>query len=153
MVVAAFMDFTCPFCRDLVPVFDSLSAEFPGEVAIEFHHFPLHGHEFTIPSAIASECAQRQGRFAAMYRTLYSQMEAIGSRPWKALAVEAGLPDLDSFEECIHLPPEAFDRIAAGRELGERIGVTGTPKVWVNGEFFPGRSLAAFRKKAKDLGL
>ncbi len=153
MVVAAFMDFSCPFCRDLVPVFDSLTAEFPGEVAIEYHYFPLHGHEFAIPTAIASECAQRQGRFAAMYHTLYSQMEAVGSKPWNALAVDAGIPDLGAFEECIQLPVDAFDRIVAGRELGESIGVTGTPKIWVNGKLFPERSLAAFRKRAKELGL
>ena len=30
MVVAAFMDFTCPFCRDLVPVFDSTQRRVPG---------------------------------------------------------------------------------------------------------------------------
>ena len=88
-----------------------------------------------------------------MYRTLYSQMEAVGSKPWNALAIDAGIPDLNAFEKCIRLPYEAFDRIAAGRELGESIGVTGTPKVWVNGELFPGRSLAAFRKRAKELGL
>ncbi len=153
MVVAAFMDFTCPFCRDLVSVFDSLIVEFPREVAIEYHHFPLYGHEFTIPSAIASECAQRQGRFAAMYHTLYSQMEAVGSKPWNGFAADAGIPDLNAFDQCIQLPKEAFGRIVAGRKLGESIGVTGTPKLWVNGEFFAGRDLAALRKRAKELGL
>ena len=49
MVVAAFMDFSCSYCKALLPVLDSLSAEFPGDVVIEFHYFPLKGREFQHP--------------------------------------------------------------------------------------------------------
>lgn len=153
MTVATFTDFTCPFCRDLVPVIDSLAAEYPEDVAIEHHHYPLNMHEFAVPGAIAAECAHRQDKFAQMYHTLFFQMDSIGSKAWEGFAKDAGLPDLLGFEQCIQSPPEAFPRIAAGRALGARIGVTGTPSVWVNGEFFYGRTLEAFRERARKLGL
>jgi protein-disulfide isomerase len=154
MVVTVFSDFCCPFCRDLVPVLDSLRAEFPDDVAIEHHHFPLNRHEFAVPSAVAAECADQQGVFPAFYRMLFSQMDSIGSKAWGAFAAEAGVLDLPAFEECIQAPPDDFPRIAAGRALGERISVRSVPSVWVNGEaFLEQRILAAFLTKARELGL
>ena len=85
LVIASFMDFTCPFCRNLVPVFDSLRAEFGREVAVDFHHFPLYGHRFAGPAAAAADCAHRQGRFAEMYHTLFSQVDSFGSKTWGPL--------------------------------------------------------------------
>jgi protein-disulfide isomerase len=153
MVVAVFLDFTCPHCRHLVSLLDSLSSEFPGEVAVEFHHFPLRGRDLAVPSAIAAECAHRQGRFSGTYHTLFSKMDSIGSKDWTSLAADAGVSDLAAFEACIQSPPDSFPRIAAGRVLGESIGVKGTPSVWVNGESFQIRTLGAFQAKADELGL
>lgn len=154
MVIATFSDFSCPFCRDLVPVLDSLGAEYPGKVAIEHHHFPLKRHEFAVPSAIAAECADRQGRFDEMYYTLFLQMDSIGLKSWDGLAADAGIPDMTRFQQCIRSSEEGFPRIAAGRSLGARIGVRSTPTIWINGQLFQGeRSLAALRRRAKELGL
>ena len=154
MVVATFMDFQCPYCRDLVPVLDSLRSEFPGKVVIEHHHFLLKSHELAVPSAIAAECAARQRKFAEMYHTLFSQMDSIGSKAWGALAADAGVPDIPGFERCIQSPQDAFPRIAAGHALGASVGIRGTPSVWINGELFQEmRNLAAFRRKAEEMGL
>lgn len=153
MVVAVFMDFGCVYCKDLVPVLDSLTVEFPGRVAIQFHHFPLTGHRFAAPAAIAAECSQRQGRFSEMYHALFSQMDSIGFRSWEAFAADAGIPDSHGFQECIQLPREAFGRVTASVALGRKIGVRGTPKVWINGQLFHGRTFDAFRKRAKELSL
>jgi protein-disulfide isomerase len=153
MVVAVFLDFTCPHCRHLVSLLDSLSSEYPGQVAVEVHHFPLRGRELAVPSAIAAECAHDQGRFSGMYHTLFSQMDSIGSKGWASMARDAGVSNLALFEACIQSPADSFPRIAAGRVLGESIGVRGTPSVWVNGESFQTRALGAFKAKADELGL
>jgi protein-disulfide isomerase len=153
MVVATFMDFTCPFCRDLVPVLDSLRTEFGERVAIEFHFFPLFGHQHAGPAAAAADCAHDQGFFYEMYHALFTQADSFGTKPWGVLATEAGVPDVEKFGKCIRKSPKTFDRIYAGKELGRRIGVNGTPEVWVNGQLFLGRNLAAFRDRARELGL
>ena len=70
-----------------------------------------------------------------------------------AFAADAGVQDIPGFEECIQEPPATFARITAGRALGQRIGVNGTPEVWVNGELFLGRTVEAFREKARELRL
>jgi protein-disulfide isomerase len=153
MVVATFIDLTCPFCRTLAPVLDSVLTEFEGDAALEFHHFPLRSHEFALPAAIAAECAERQGRFIQMYHTLYALSDSVGKKPWGALAAEAGVDDIPAFEACTQLPADAFDRIGDGLALAGRIGVIATPTVYVNGTLLNGRSVAAFRGMAEELGV
>jgi len=152
MVVTEFVDFTCPFCRDLVPVLDSLRHRYTDQVALVILHFPLD-REHSIPAAIVAECAGRQGRFGAMYRSLFAQMESFGTRHWKDFAADGEIPDTAEFNQCIGLPVDSFPAVSRGREVGERNGVVGTPAVWVNGRPYSGRNLAAFIAAAEDLGL
>lgn len=150
MEITVFQDFTCPYCRDVASVLDSLRWEYPADVAIIFQHYPLRSGVST-EAAVAAECAAIQGAFWNMYRVLYSQLDSIGSREWKDFATDADLPDPDEFLQCLQLPVDSFTTILAGRELGKQAGVTGTPTVWVNGGRFRGRSLADFRQTAATL--
>jgi len=142
-VVSAFMDFTCAHCRDAVFILDSLRALLPDQVKVVFHPFPLYGHHLTIERAIAAECADQQGRFEEMVRVLYGRMETIGEIPWANLANEAGIPDYGAFEECTNQSFRAFPRILASRNLGDSLGVPGTPTLFVNGRSVTDWSLGA----------
>ena len=153
MVVTEFMDFTCPFCAMVSPVVDSLLSRYPSEVALVFQHFPLNGRSLSLPSAVAAECAERQDRFRPMYQLLFAQQDSLGTKDWVSFASEAGVPDLAAFEECVKLPADSFTRIGAGRELGLRRDVTGTPTLFVNGRRFGGRSLEEFAEVAERLGI
>lgn len=152
MIVTEFMDFTCPFCAMVVPAVDSLLARYPADVALIFQHFPL-GRPLSVPSAVATECAARQDKFKPMYQLLFAQQESLGSKDWVTFADEAGVPDLAAFQECVALPADSFPRIDAGRGLGLRRNVTGTPTLYVNGRRFGGRSFEELQEAAEKLGL
>lgn len=152
MVVTEFMDFTCPFCAMVAPSIDSLLWHYPADVALVFQHFPL-GRPFSLPSAVATECADRQGKFKLMYQLLFAQQELLGSKDWVTFAEEARIPDLEAFEACVKQPVDSFPRINAGRDLALRRNVTGTPTVYVNGRRFGGRSFEEFQEVAEKLGL
>ena len=153
MRIAVFMDFTCPHCRELAAVLNSLQARFSGDlVSIQFLHFPLPGRQGALPMAIAAECAHQQGRFRHMYRFL-SNSERKGTLAGADLAAVTGIPEVSRFVDCTQRPIEMFPRIAAGVKLGQRLAINGTPEVWVNGELFLGRTLSAFLHKAEDLGI
>jgi len=133
IVITEFMDFQCPFCAALAPKLDSILEAHPQKIAVVFQHFPLPSHQYAIPAAVASECADRQGRFWPMYRSLLNGQRKYGSVEWEAFAEEAGVPDQDAFAACILLPPDSFPRINHGIEVGQRAGVRATPTIWVNG--------------------
>ena len=153
MVVTEFMDFTCPFCAMVVPAVDSLLAHYPAEVALVFQHFPLENRSLSLPSAVAAECAERQGKFPPMYRLLFAQQESLGSKDWMTFAEEAGIPDRAAFEACVKLPADSFPRIDAGRNLGLRRNIGGTPTLFVNGRRFDARSFEELQEVAEKLGL
>lgn len=133
VVITEFMDLQCPFCARLVPVVDSIMHEYPDEVAVVVQHFPLGGHPQAIPAAIATECADLQGRFDQMFRSILLHRDSLGIKAWRRFAEDAAIPDVRSFEACITRPVDSFPRIEAGSDLGGRTGVRGTPTVWVNG--------------------
>lgn len=150
MVITGFMDFTCPYCQQLAPVIDSLMTVHPNDVAFVFQHFPL-GRPQSAPAAIAAECAERQGRFSQVYGLIYERLDPAAETPWLEVAEAAGVPHLDEFSSCITLPQEEFPRIEAGRSLGERIGIRGTPTIWINGEVLAIRTLSAFESKLAEI--
>jgi protein-disulfide isomerase len=150
LVVTTFVDFTCAYCRALAPVLDSLRLEQGDRLAIVFHHYPL-GRVLSMPSAIAGECACRQGRFGEVAQVLYDEVAAPGPRPpdwapdWAAIAARGGVSYVAEFLECIELPEDSFPRIGKGKEVGRRAGVRGTPTVWVNGTPTDVRDFAGFQ--------
>ena len=88
-----------------------------------------------------------------MYQLFFAQQESLGSKDWVTFAEEAGIADLAAFEACMELPANSFPRIDAGRDIGSRRGVTGTPTIYVNGRRFGGRSFEEFREVAEQFGL
>lgn len=136
LVLVEFNDFECPFCaRFASDVVAPLLAV--GNAALVVQHYPLGNHRFAVPAAIASECADRQGRFPEMYHQLFANRQLLGVSEWRDIAKAAGVPDLEAFDHCRKLPADSFPRIAAGKALGARIGVRGTPAVVLDGKLLP----------------
>jgi protein-disulfide isomerase len=147
VTIIELMDFECPFCGRLAVATDSLLREYPEDVAVVVHHFPLPNHKFARRSAVASECAQAQGAFKPFYTLLFANQDSIGIRDWKAFARDAGVADLKAFEECRTLRT-TFPRIDEGIRLGLRLEVRGTPTVLINGWLLPNPPRLALLRKS-----
>lgn len=150
-IVTTFIDFTCPYCRALAPVLDSLEADQGDRLAIVFHHYPL-SRTWSIPSAIAAECAYRQGRFREVAPVLYDAVADLREAPpdWTSVAEQGGIPHVREFLACIELPEDSFPRIDTGKRVGRRTGVRATPTVWVNGTPTEVRDLDGFKSLLED---
>jgi len=133
-VITVFVDFTCPFCRELSSTIDSLASAQGARLGVVYHHYPLN-RDLSLPGAVAAECAARQGRFAEALRPVYDAVQSAtgGSVDWGVVVGSAGIPDAEEYVACISFPPDSFPRIAAGKRIGVESGVRGTPTIWVNG--------------------
>jgi protein-disulfide isomerase len=145
------MDFTCPYCAQLASVLDSTMSDFPETVAVEFHYFPLSARGNSGLSAVVAECAAAQGRFPEMYRALLAQTDSLDLKSWMAFAREVGVALEERFAACISRPVDSFPRILADKALGQRVGVRGTPAVWINGRVSLDRDRSAFFRTIRDL--
>lgn len=137
VTVVVFSDYQCPVCLRMDRELRRLSKEHPADLRVVWRHFPLTGHPYARPAAIAAECAGLQHRFAQYHEDLFDHASQLGKLPWANLAVNSGLPDTVAFNRCVRDSSvvSVVDRdIAAGNELG----VFGTPTVLVDNEEYVG---------------
>jgi hypothetical protein len=97
-----------------------------------FVHFPLPIHRFAVQAAQATECASLKGRFLNFIDAVYRKQDSLGLKSWGSYALEAGIVDTAAIARCAH-DSTPFKRVEAGRELGLRWQILGTPTVIING--------------------
>ena len=136
-----FNDFQCPACANFATqVTPFLKAELvdAGKLHLVYHDFPLvrvHPHAFI--AARAARCAGEQGKYWEYYSMLFGQQMQWSSRP------RAPLSDFEDYAAGVGLDREAFgaclrsdryaDVVTANMQLGEQLGVDGTPALILNG--------------------
>ena len=142
-VIREFSDFQCPFCARfnnsaLPQIKEQLLTR--GDVRFEFHHFPLVSiHPNAFPSAEAAECvtaANNPEAFWDYHDALFARQQAwsnLGESTayFIRLAQDVGL-SIDGVEQCMSDRQFAAD-VQASFDAATRLGIRGTPTVYVNG--------------------
>ncbi len=129
--IVEFSDFQCPFCERARADIGKVVAAFPNDVAFYFLQFPLDMHPNAHIAAIASECANRQGKFWEMHDKLFDNQQSLSPESIEQFAQQVGL-DMEKYKACKD-DPEVAQRVAADQAQGEGAGVEGTPSFFVNG--------------------
>lgn len=112
-----------------------------GKVRFEYHHYivvdSIVGGNESQRAAEASECANEQGEFWNYHKMLFANWNGEGEgafvdRRLKVFAETLGL-DTQKFNQCFDSARHA-GKVRADTRLGQSLGVTGTPTVFVNGQ-------------------
>jgi protein-disulfide isomerase len=150
VTVIEFSDYQCPFCARNEPLIAEFLKEYPDKVRFVFKHFPLVSiHQNAMPAAKAAAAAQKQGKFWEMHEKLFANQRALGNEQIKQYAQEIGL-DLAKFETDMN-SPEVQKQIQDDMALATKVGVRGTPTVFVNGKLLQNRSLDGFKQIADPI--
>lgn len=157
VVVTEFSDFECPYCRQMQPDVQRLKAEYQNKIKWVFRNFPLDFHLQAMPSHIAAACAGRQNK----YFEFQSRVFAI---PYNGRSLDMSQNKLDSIAQSIGLNMQNYrscvlDRdgairaeIEADVRYGQKIGVRGTPTIFINGVLYQKeRSYEAMREEIEKL--
>ena len=137
MVVVAYQDFLCSYCRRLREVLKRLREALGDRLVYVFRPFPNEGaHPGAELLVRAAEAASEQGRFWEMHDRLFEREPPIDASDALGIARAIGL-DLERFERDIE--SEAV-RARVEQELADarRDGVTGTPTLFVDGVRYDG---------------
>lgn len=132
-VVVEFVDYECPFCRQVASSVAMETAN--GGVTVVVRHLPLDVvHPHARSAARAAVCAERHGVFAAVHERLLAGDEW-KTDDWGAWAGSLGIVGAPAFGQCVR--DGALDlRIDEDARLAERIGVKTVPTfVTRNGVF------------------
>jgi protein-disulfide isomerase len=131
VTIVEFSDFQCPYCARETVIINKLRDLYPKDLRIEFRSFPLVQHSAARGAAEAAVCAHEQGKFWEYHDVLFANSRALGLDDLKRYASDVNL-DLNAFASCL-----ASDRpknaVETSMALGQKLGVEGTPAVYVNG--------------------
>lgn len=131
ITIVEFSDFECPYCSQAVPGIKALLDAYPNDVKIYFMHYPLSFHQAAMPSAIAAQCANTQGKFWEFHDELFANQRSLGPQLFEQTAQKVGM-DVGKFKTCLD-DPATKEFVAADMSQGEAAGVEGTPSFYVNG--------------------
>ncbi len=137
VVVVAYEDYFCPYCRRLQQVYRRLREAVGDRLVYVFRHFPNErAHPGATLASRASEAAARQGRFFQMHDRLFAREPPIVADDLVQLARELDL-DVERFERDL-ADPELAARVEEDVADGRGNGVTGTPTLFVDGLRYDG---------------
>jgi len=134
VTVVVFADFECPHCRSEAPMLKQTVDQYRGRAKLVFKHFPLPSHARAKPAAVATMAAHAQGKFWEFSALVFENQTALEDADLMVYARRAGL-DVGRFE-ADYKAQVGKDVVEADRVEGDKIDISGTPAVFVNGRYF-----------------
>lgn len=124
-------DFECPYCSMTLPIVDRLLSEFKSKICFVYRHFPLSRiHPLAELAALASEAADRQGKFWPMHHLLFDDQDMLSAEHINELAETLRL-DLDRFQQDLK-STELHEHLRRDFMGGIRSSVNSTPTFYLN---------------------
>jgi len=141
ITIVEFSDFECGYCARNHVILEQLVERRPDLVRVVYRHFPLDAtcnegvetsvHQRACRAAEAAECAARQGKFQEMAKSLFANQQRLFEGYLFTLAERAGV-DVEAFRACM-ADPTVRDAVMADSRAGNKLGLTSTPTLYING--------------------
>lgn len=132
VTIVEFTDFECPSCARQHPVLERIVSEFGDRLRLVVRDFPLSQHGNARKAAEAAEAAREQGKYWEYASVLFRNQSALGVDKLKQYASEIGL-DRARFDASLDSGKFA-EKIQRDLIDGRKLGVNGTPALYVNGK-------------------
>jgi len=140
VTLVEFSDFQCPYCQASAPTLKLVAQKFGDKVQIIYRQYPIPSlHPFAFKAAEASLCANDQGKFWQMHDAMFADQKKLTVSDLKATARTLGM-DGKKFDACLDAGRHV-EQVQNDQREGERIGVTGTPAMYINGRYVEGGSV------------
>ena len=134
-----------------MPQLEQLLEKYPTELRVVFKNFPIRSHKYAFTSAMAALAAGQQGKFWEFHDELFKNYNRLNDQKIQEIVKKLNL-DQTKFDENKKNTVET-ERIRQDYEEGIRLGVRGTPTVFINGKKIKNRSMknmeAAIEKELK----
>jgi len=131
-----------------MPIFEQVLDTYPDNVKVVFKHFPLSNHNQALPAALAAMAAAEQGKFWEYHDELFRNQNSLNSEKYLEIAQKLGL-DLKKFSLDM-MRPSLRQKIEQDVAEAHKVGVTGTPTIFINGRKLKNRDFTAISKLIDD---
>ncbi len=131
-VIVVFSDFQCPFCKDIAQVLDQLRKELPTKLRIVFKHLPMLSlHRYAREAATASQIVFLEAGTDAFFRFhdhAFAHQREIDTDTLLRWVRDEGV----RAEAIAARAKEAEDRVSLDFAQANKLGIHGTPHLYVN---------------------
>lgn len=151
LTIVEFADYQCPHCRAAKEPIDKILKKYDGKVRLVFIDFPINPSGISLKVAEGSVCAEQQGKYWEFHDLAFEKQKELtdmGQDAPKKLAAQLKL-DAKKFEDCLKTDAPA-ERVKKARAEGERVGVSGTPAIYLNGRRVRSYEEAEFEAAIKE---
>jgi protein-disulfide isomerase len=132
VTIVEFSDFECPYCSRLAKTIKKVAEDYSDSVRLVFRQFPLQRiHPNAQKAAEAALCAADQGKFWEMHDLMFEDQKKLQVDDLKEKAESIGLQK-EEFAQCLETAKHA-EAIKTDLYDGVRVGVSGTPSMFING--------------------
>jgi protein-disulfide isomerase len=119
--------------------------QYPNDVKVVFKNFPLTRiHKFALNASLAALAANQQGKFLEYHSILFENFNKLNDAKFDEIAKDVGL-DMEQFKKDIK-NPALIALVQRDLQDGVKVGVSGTPAIFVNGRKLQQRSLPGFKQ-------
>jgi protein-disulfide isomerase len=132
VTLVEFTDYQCPTCAKTQPILEQLISEYGERIRLVVRDFPLQMHADARKAAEAAEAAREQGKYWDFTAILFRNQSKLGVDSLKQYASVLGL-DRAKFDSALDTGKFA-GKVDRDVSDGQRLGVTGTPTIFVNGK-------------------
>jgi protein-disulfide isomerase len=148
ITIVEFSDFECPYCAKAVGEISAIMAAYPNDVKLVFKQFPLDMHPHALIAAEAALAANDQGKFWEMHDVLFANARRLSQESIFALAKGIGL-DMMRFTR--DMESGRFRKVVeADVAEGDKLGVYGTPSLFIDGKPYHGPVMLSILKPVLD---
>lgn len=148
VTIVEFSDFQCPYCSRLQPTLREVLKAYPKEVKLVFKDFPLSFHKQAKNAAKAARAAGEQGKYWEMHDLIFEKYNKLTDDSFKGFAEQL---QLDTARFMADFNSTKYDKlIQEDMSLGQRVGVRGTPTLFLNGKRMSRRSFNDFKESIDE---
>jgi protein-disulfide isomerase len=115
-----------------VPQLEQLLKKYPAKVKLVFKNFPIRSHKYAVKAAVAALAAEPLGKFWEFHDMLFSNYNRLNDQKIQEIVDLLSLDEIKFKEQ--QKNPNITKRIRQDYEEGIRLGVRGTPTLFINGK-------------------
>ncbi len=136
VTIVEFSDFQCPYCARGENSITQVLEKYGDKVRVVYRDYPLSFHKNAEISAMASECAEEQGKFWEMHGAMFANQQKLAAPDLIETAAGIGL-NREEFKACLESGKYRAE-VQKDFQEGASYGVTGTPAFFINGVMLSG---------------
>jgi protein-disulfide isomerase len=131
VVVNIFSDFQCPVCKRSADPIKQLVLDYPDKVKVVFRNNALRIHPRAEAAAVAALAAGKQGKFWQYHDRVFDAQRALDDASLRQIAGDLRL-NLEQWVKDV-ADPKNVQKVRLESQAAVRLGVPGTPGIFVNG--------------------